>query len=135
MTAFANANPLHGSVEIGYVAHGLEMTQSPASTEAHYLLAKHVFSHGYRRCEWKCDSSNRPSTEAALRLGFQFEGTFRQHRVLWDRKNRDICWYYMLDCVWPQRRAEFEVWLSNDNFDSTGKHLKQLAEIRTVLPS
>lgn len=134
MASLLNAAPLHGTVEVGYVAHGLEMAQSPASTEAHYLLAKHVFDHGYRRLEWKCDSNNSPSQSTALRLGYQYEGTFRQHRVLWDRKNRDTCWYSMLDCEWPQRQAEFEAWLSKANFDASGTQLKRLGEIRTELP-
>ena len=135
MASFVNASPLHGTVEVGYVAHGREMAQSPASTEVQYLLAKHVFFRGYRRYEWQCDSNNRPSTEAALRLGFHFEGTFRQHRILWDKQNRDTCWYSMLDCEWPQRKAEFEAWLSNDNFDSAGKQLQRLAEIRDAMTS
>jgi RimJ/RimL family protein N-acetyltransferase len=133
MASLLNAVPLHGTVEVGYVAHGLGMSQSPVSTEAHYLLAKHVFDHGYRRLEWKCDSNNSPSRSTALRLGFQYEGTFRQHRVLWNRQNRDTCWYSMLDCEWPQRQAEFEAWLSQENFDSSGMQLKRLGEIRAEL--
>ena len=76
-----------------------------------YLMAKHVFENlGYRRYEWKCNDLNEPSKRAAVRLGFSFEGVFRQHLIIKGR-NRDTAWFAMLDSEWPARKAAFERWL------------------------
>jgi hypothetical protein len=107
------------------------MAQSPAGTEAHYLLAKHAIeTMGYRRYEWKCDSQNSPSRDAALRLGFQYEGCLRQHRVTAHGTNRDTCWFSMLDSEWPQRKTEFEAWLDPSNFDAGRVQQSRLDDIR-----
>ena len=68
---------------------------------------------GNRRVEWKCDALNARSREAAERLGFTFEGVFRQHMIIKGR-NRDTAWYAMLDHEWPALRANFERWLDED---------------------
>ena len=92
------------------------MARSPLSTEVHYLMAKHVFEDlGYRRYEWKCDNSNEASKRTANRLGFTFEGVFRQHMIS-KRANRDTAWFSMIDSEWPLLNAAFEAWLSPDNF-------------------
>jgi RimJ/RimL family protein N-acetyltransferase len=68
---------------------------------------------GNRRVEWKCDALNARSRAAAERLGFTFEGIFRQHMIIKGR-NRDTAWYAMLDHEWPAIRANFERWLAED---------------------
>lgn len=81
-----------------------------------YLMARHAFEDlGYRRYEWKCNARNQPSRAAALRLGFTFEGIFRQHMIV-KGQNRDTAWYSMLDLEWPVRRAGFERRLDSSNF-------------------
>ncbi len=91
---------------------------APGATEAMYLMARHVFDDlGYRRYEWKCNSLNAPSRRAALRLGFSFEGIFRQHMIIKGR-NRDTAWYAMLDSEWPDRKRKFERWLTASNFEA-----------------
>ena len=85
-----------------------------------YLLARYVFEDlGYRRYEWKCNALNEPSRRAALRLGFSFEGIFRQHMIVKGR-NRDTAWFSLLDSEWPACKREFERWLDDANFDSYG---------------
>ena len=86
---------------------------------------------GYRRYEWKCDRRNEPSRRAALRLGFTFEGIFRQHMIVKGR-NRDTAWYSMLDCEWPARKAAFERWLDPANFDSAGQQRTPLSTVATI---
>jgi RimJ/RimL family protein N-acetyltransferase len=91
-----------------------------------YLLARYVFENlGYRRYEWKCDALNEPSRRAALRLGFSFEGVFRQHMLIKGR-NRDTAWFSMLDSEWPLRKREFERWLAASNFDPEGRQKTSL---------
>jgi RimJ/RimL family protein N-acetyltransferase len=91
-----------------------------------YLLARYVFEDlGYRRYEWKCNSCNEPSRRAAARLGFEYEGLFRQHFIMKGR-NRDTAWFSMLDREWPQRKTGFEAWLSPGNFDPSGRQIQPL---------
>ncbi len=133
MANYMRADPANGVVEVGGVAHGPAMARSPLSTEAHYLMARHVFEDlGYRRYEWKCHSENQPSRSAALRLGFTFEGIFRQHMIS-KHANRDTAWYSMIDREWPLLKAAFETWLSSDNFGGEGRQKRRLEEIRTEL--
>lgn len=126
MASYMRIRPEYGSIEVGAVAHGMAMARSPISTEAHYLLAKHIFDDlGYRRYEWKLNNDNQPSHKAALRLGFTFEGVFRQDMVT-HGSNRDTAWYSMLDSEWSSRKAALEAWLDPGNFDADGTQLKKL---------
>ena len=119
--------PAHRCIEVGGILFAPELQRTPAATEAMYLMARHVFEDlGYRRYEWKCDSLNRPSIRAALRLGFTFEGLFKQHMIVKGR-NRDTAWFAMLDSEWPARKAAFERWLAAENFDAEGRQRRALA--------
>ncbi len=121
--------PAQGRIEIGHVTFGAPMQRSPKSTEAVYLLAKHSFDLGYRRLEWKCNNGNARSKYAAERLGFSFEGVFRQHMVV-KGQNRDTAWYSILDSEWPAIGAGFERWLSDENQTPDGQ-VKGLVECRS----
>jgi len=123
-------NPTHRVIEVGHVLYSPSLQRTPLGTETQYLLARYVFETlGYRRYEWKCNSSNAASRRAALRYGFVYEGTFRQHMVVKGR-NRDTAWYAMLDREWPAVRRSFELWLSPANFDPEGRQFRSLAAIR-----
>lgn len=122
--------PDHGVVEVGAVTFSPLLQRTPLSTEAQFLLMKHVFDDlGYRRYEWKCDTLNAPSRQAALRLGFEFEGIFRQ-AVVYKGRSRDTAWFSIIDADWPQLRAVFEQWLLPDNFDAQGRQRVSLAALR-----
>jgi RimJ/RimL family protein N-acetyltransferase len=121
--------PAQGRIEIGHVTFGAPMQRSPRSTEAVYLLAKYSFDLGYRRLEWKCNNGNARSKYAAERLGFSFEGVFRQHMVV-KGQNRDTAWYSILDGEWPAIAAGFERWLSDENQTPDGQ-VKGLVECRS----
>ncbi|KAF1004662.1 MAG: hypothetical protein GAK28_03864 [Luteibacter sp.] len=123
-------DPAHGVVEVGNVVFSPSLRRTPISTEAQYLLMAYVFDTlGYRRYEWKCDSLNGPSRDAALRLGFQFEGVFRQ-AIVYKGRSRDTAWYSVIDGEWQAVRAGFVQWLSEDNFDASGAQRRPLADIR-----
>ncbi|MDF1609208.1 GNAT family protein [Hoeflea sp. YIM 152468] len=133
MASLMRPDPANGVVEVGSVAHGTAMARSPMSTEAHYLMARHVFEGlGYRRYEWKCHNDNAPSKVTATRLGFQFEGVFRQHIVA-KGMNRDTAWFSMLDSEWPERKRAFEAWLAPSNFQPDGRQKKRLEDIRQTV--
>jgi RimJ/RimL family protein N-acetyltransferase len=118
--------PAHRVIEVGGILYSPLLQRSAGATEAMYLMARRVFEElGYRRYEWKCDAQNEPSRRAALRLGFTFEGVFRQHMIVKGR-NRDTAWYSMLDTEWPARKAAFERWLDPGNFDDWGQQLTPL---------
>ena len=117
-------------IEVGNVMYGSALQRTPGATEAQHLFARHVFDDlGYRRYEWKCNALNAPSRVAAERLGFTFEGIFRQHMVVRGR-NRDTAWYSMLDHEWPRLKAAFEAWLAPANFDGEGRQRASLASLR-----
>jgi RimJ/RimL family protein N-acetyltransferase len=113
-------------VEIGNIVYSPLLQRTAAATEAQYLAARYVFEDlGYRRYEWKCNALNEPSKRAAVRFGFTYEGTFRQHMIVKGR-NRDTAWFAMLDGDWPARKRAFEQWLAPDNFDVAGKQKTSL---------
>lgn len=123
-------DPGNGAIEVGNVAFSPLLKQKPASTEAQFLLMQYVFDKlQYRRYEWKCDSLNAPSRRAADRLGFSFEGVFRQ-AVIYKGRSRDTAWFSIIDKEWPPLKAAFLAWLSADNFGSDGKQVRTLTEIR-----
>jgi RimJ/RimL family protein N-acetyltransferase len=112
--SFMRHEPRHKVIEVA-------LQRTRAATDAMYLMARHVFeTMGYRRYEWKCNALNLPSRAGALRLGFTFEGVFRQHMIV-KGQNRDTAWFSLLDSEWPARRADFERWLDPSNFDETGR--------------
>lgn len=122
--------PAQGVIEVGHVLFGPRLQRTPAATEAQFLLARHVFDDlGYRRYEWKCNALNAPSRRAAERLGFRYEGLFRQHMIVKGR-NRDTAWYSMLDGEWPVVRRGFERWLEPQNFDPLGAQVRGLESCR-----
>lgn len=128
------ADTRNGSIEVGWVTFSPLLKQTPASTEAHFLLMKYVFDDlQYRRYEWKCDSLNAPSRKAAERLGFTFEGIFRQ-AVVYKGRSRDTAWFSIIDKEWPSIKAAFLAWLSAGNFDADGEQIKTLTEIRKGEP-
>jgi RimJ/RimL family protein N-acetyltransferase len=121
--------PTQRVIEVGSIIYSSALQRTRAATEAMYLLARHVFEDlGYRRYEWKCNALNAPSRRAAERLGFTFEGIFRQHMVIKGR-NRDTAWFSMLDAEWPARKSAFERWLLPENFDEHGTQRTPLAAV------
>ena len=118
-----------GVIEVGHINYAPPLQRTPASTEAMYLMMKRAFDElGYRRYEWKCDALNAPSRAAALRLGFRFEGIFRQATV-YKKRNRDTAWYSIIDKEWPALKIAFERWLSPDNFDNGGQQRQSLTSL------
>jgi RimJ/RimL family protein N-acetyltransferase len=127
--AYLNIEPAHRRIEVGSILYAPAFQRTPGATEAMYLMARHVFEDlGYRRYEWKCDALNMRSRQAALRLGFSFEGIFRQHMIVKGR-NRDTAWFSMLDSEWPQRKASIERWLDPSNFDDEGRQRCSLSSL------
>jgi len=118
-----------GVIEVGGINYSPLLQRTLAATEAMYLMMRRVFDElGYRRYEWKCDALNAPSRAAAERLGFTFEGIFRQAVVVKGR-NRDTAWFAIIDREWPAIKAAFEAWLAADNFDSDLRQKRRLAEL------
>jgi RimJ/RimL family protein N-acetyltransferase len=116
-------------IEVGHVIYSPALQRTPLGTEAQYLLARYAFETlGYRRYEWKCNALNAASWRAALRYGFTYEGTFRQH-IIAKGRNRDNAWFSMLDSEWPSRKLNFECWLAPENFDSEGRQKLSLAAL------
>lgn len=132
VASYLRLDPANGVIEVGHIAYSPLLQRTPAATEAMYLLMKQVFELGYRRYEWKCDSLNAPSRAAAQRLGFSFEGIFRQ-AVIYKGRNRDTAWYAITDKDWPALQAAFAHWLAPANFDDQGQQRVALTELTRPL--
>lgn len=132
IVSYLRITPAHGCIEIGHLHFSEALKHTPAATEALWLLLREAFVRGYRRVEWKCNALNAPSRRAAQRLGFSFEGVFRQANVSKGR-NRDTAWYGMIDADWPALAAAFDQWLAPDNFDAAGRQRASLSALTRPL--
>jgi len=131
VASYLRIEPAMGSIEVGHLSYSPALQRSAVATEAMYLMMRRAFDElGYRRYEWKCDSLNGPSRRAAERLGFRYEGTFRQMMVV-KQRSRDSAWYSILDSEWPALRVAFERWLDPGNFDANGRQRARLEDLRT----
>ena len=129
VTSYLRIAPESGSIEVGHLHYTSRLQRTPAATEAMYLLMKQAFALGYRRYEWKCDALNAPSRAAAERLGFTFEGVFRQATV-YKGRSRDTAWFSVIDTEWPALNEAFQAWLAPDNFDAQGRQRMRLSDLR-----
>lgn len=126
LAAYLRIAPEHGRIEIGHIILAPRLKHTTAATEALCLLMRRAFDElGYRRLEWKCDALNAPSRRAATRLGFVFEGVFRQHMIVKGR-NRDTAWYAMTDTRWRALAPGFAAWLAETG---PGPQTRPLGEV------
>lgn len=134
VASYLRITPASGCIEVGHIHFSPPLQRTPAASEAVILLMKHAFELGYRRFEWKCDALNAPSRTAAQRLGFSFEGIFRQAAVVKGR-NRDTAWFAVIDRDWPALAAVFARWLDPDNFDPAGQQRLALSSLTAQIRS
>ncbi|EQB55521.1 acetyltransferase [Colletotrichum gloeosporioides Cg-14] len=122
--------PSHRRIEIGSICFSERIQRTRQATETFYLLMKEALEElKYHRLEWKANHLNKPSLAAADRLGFVFEGIFRKHMVIKNRR-RDTAWFSITDDEWPVVKGGLESWLSNDNFDEQGNQRRSLKQCR-----
>ncbi len=132
VASYLRISPDIGSIEVGHINYAPALQRTVAATEAMYMMMARAFDElGYRRYEWKCDNANEKSRNAAARLGFTFEGVFRQCTI-YKGRNRDTAWFSIIDSEWPQIKAAFEAYLDLSNFDAAGKQKRSLAELRNL---
>lgn len=127
MVALLRIDQSNGSIEVGHIHYANILKRTRIATEVQFLLANYIFETlGYRRYEWKCDAHNEPSIKAAKRLGFKYEGIFRNHKV-YKGRNRDTCWLSIIDSEWPKFKQQYEKWLDEKNFDEFGNQIYRLS--------
>lgn len=128
VASYLRIDPDMGCIEVGHLAYSPALQRTAAATEAMYLMMRRAFDElGYRRYEWKCNSLNAPSWNAAERLGFQYEGIFRQG-VIQKARNRDQAWFSIIDGEWPGVKAALEGWLDRSNFDAGDRQRRSLRD-------
>ncbi len=128
VASYLRIAPESGSIEVGHINYAPALQRTAAATEAMYLMMRRVFGElGYRRYEWKCDALNDASRQAAERLGFRFEGVFRQATV-YKQRNRDTAWFSVIDREWPVLERGYAVWLDPANFDAAGNQRRGLGD-------
>ncbi|MCZ4281822.1 GNAT family protein [Kiloniella laminariae] len=131
VASYLRITPSVGSIEVGHINFSPALQRNRMATEAMYLMMKRVFTElGYRRYEWKCDALNAGSIAAAKRLGFTFEGVFRQATV-YKGRNRDTAWFSILDKEWPALDQAFKQWLAPENFDVDANQKISLSALTT----
>jgi RimJ/RimL family protein N-acetyltransferase len=132
LASYMRIDPDAGSIEVGAIMYSPRLQRSTAGTEAMYLMLRRAFDElGYRRYEWRCKALNQHSMDAAKRLGFRFEGIFRQAAVLKGR-NRDTAWFSISDREWPPISSALQSWLAPENFDARGRQRKSLREFMST---
>jgi RimJ/RimL family protein N-acetyltransferase len=132
VASYMRIDTRNGVIEVGHLNYSPLLRRTRAATEAMHLMMKRVFELGYRRYEWKCDALNAPSRAAAQRLGFSYEGIFRQ-AVVYKGRNRDTAWYAMTDGEWPQLDAAYTRWLAPENFDADGRQRMSLSQLTSPI--
>lgn len=128
IASFLRVVPAMGCIEIGHICVAPELQRGAVSTEAIFLMMDWAFRAGYRRCEWKCNALNMASRRSAQRLGYSYEGLFRQAAVIKGR-NRDTAWFSVIDTEWPSLAEAFRVWLAPANFDAEGIQRERLTDL------
>jgi RimJ/RimL family protein N-acetyltransferase len=128
LASYLRIDSAGGSIEVGHLAYSPRLQRTPAATEAMFLMMRSAFGAGYRRYEWKCNALNAPSRRAALRLGFSYEGLFRQAGIVKGR-NRDTAWYAAIDAEWPALEQAYRTWLAPENFDAAGRQRVSLSAL------
>lgn len=132
LASYLRIAPDAGAIEVGHLHFAPAMARTPMATEAMYLLMQQAFAWGYRRYEWKCNALNQPSRRAAQRLGFSYEGVFRQ-AIVNKGRNRDTAWFAVIDKEWPALREAFLTWLAADNFAEGGSQRLRLSRLTEPL--
>ncbi len=133
VASYLRIQPEVGVIEVGHICMSPILQRTPIGSEAMFLMMVRVFDElGYRRYEWKCDALNAASKRAAERLGFIFEGIFRQ-ATMYKGRNRDTAWFAMLDREWPAVRQAFTRWLEPANFSSDGEQNERLSNLMRSL--
>ncbi|MFM2354707.1 MAG: hypothetical protein RLZZ528_443 [Pseudomonadota bacterium] len=132
VASYLRIAPEAGSIEVGHICLSPALQGTIAATEAMYLIMEWAFEAGYRRYEWKCDALNLPSRRAAGRLGFSYEGLFRQAAIVKGR-NRDTAWYAVIDREWPVLQAAHQTWLDPENFTPGGQQIRRLSDLTRPL--
>lgn len=132
VASYLRISPEAGSIEVGYISFSPDLQRTIAATEAMYLMMSWAFDAGYRRYEWKCNALNIASRRAAQRLGFSYEGVFRQAGVIKGR-NRDTAWFAAIDSEWPALKEAYAAWLSPANFDAKGRQNESLSDMTRLV--
>ena len=126
MASYLRITPEHGSIEVGHINYSPILQNTVEGTETMYLMIKNVFDDlRYRRYEWKCNNLNSSSKYAAERLGFKFEGIFRQ-MFIFKGRNRDTAWYSIIDKEWPNYKKKYLLYLKKSNFTKANRQRKKL---------
>ena len=132
IASYLRIHPAEGSIEVGHIHFSPLLQRTTSATESMFLMMQWAFEAGYRRYEWKCNALNQASRRAAQRLGFSFEGIFRQMMIV-KGLNRDTAWIAIIDNEWPALKSAFERYLDEKNFDEVGRSMTSLSSLTAPL--
>ncbi len=94
------------TAEIGYTWLTPSAIRTRANTEAKALMLEHAFeTWRVHAISFHTDARNARSRAAIERLGAQFEGILRAHRLAIDLASRDSARYSIVAAEWPHVKA------------------------------
>ena len=126
LASYLRIKPQVGTIEVGYITYAKNLQRTVEATETMFLMMKNAFDKlGYRRYEWKCDNLNERSKKSAIRLGFKYEGLFRQ-ATIYKKRNRDTAWFSIIDKEWKQHKKSYRQYLKRSNFNTKFIQKKKL---------
>lgn len=97
----------NAKAEIGCVWYGKEFQKSEINRESVYLLLKYLFEDlSYVRVQWRCNSENLRSKTSAEKMGFIYEGCFRNYGIF-KGKVRDTLFFSITDYEWSKVKENF----------------------------
>ena len=126
--SFLRIDQANGVIEIGHILLTPFLQRGRTASAALMAMIAWAMGQGYRRVEWKCNALNIPSRRAALRLGFTYEGTFRNHMIV-KGENRDTAWFSITDADWRALAPAHAAWLDDANFDADGRQRQSLSDL------
>ncbi|HEY5094732.1 MAG TPA: GNAT family protein [Candidatus Eremiobacteraceae bacterium] len=113
-TRYANIDPVHHRLEIGWTWLTPAHQRTAVNTEAKLLLLTHAFEVlGAIRVELKTDALNDRSRAAILRIGATEEGTFRNHMITSTGRIRNSVYFSIIDAEWPAVKAKLQALLGS----------------------
>ncbi|MEK6398072.1 MAG: GNAT family protein [Terriglobus sp.] len=114
-TSFLDIQPTHRAAEIGFTWLAKPWRGSGVNPRVKLLQLSYGFEQlGLRRVALKTHHDNVHSQNAMLKLGAQYEGTFRNHMIMPDGSTRHTKWYSITAEDWPDVKASLLERIANE---------------------
>jgi RimJ/RimL family protein N-acetyltransferase len=128
-------NPKCRTIKLDDFVCSPSLQRTYAATEAMYLLLRHLFEgqeNSYCRVQATANALNVQARKYHVRVGFTYEGTLRKDNITRFGTHRDTAVSSILDDEWPLNKSVFLAYLLPTNFDTDGKQIRSMQELRRL---